>query len=136
MRLMNLLIPAIMTGCSIVFSQEKNTEKEDYIVIDLSKSHPNNRTLDYLYYLTINSAEVDLPLEIIEFLESIPDGNDSNLHTKYTYQRTEILKVIYNERISPEDKRFLCNHHLKITDSQGVNPIHPLLQKYIDRGSL
>ncbi len=121
---------------TLTFAQ--NSEKENssqYLTIDLSKSHPTNRTLDHLYYLTTNSISVELPSEVLEFLESIPDGYDMSVHAKYTYQRSEVLKVLYNERISPEDKQFICNYYLQI-DTEGITPIQPILQKYINEGSL
>lgn len=119
-------------------SQEKSSSnllKEDHIVIDVSKSHPTNRTLDRIYYLNINSTSVSLPADVMSFLDSIDDGNDLNLHSKLTSQRIEILKILYNKRISPEDKRFLCEHYLRV-ESIGVNPIKSILQNYLNNGEV
>lgn len=122
---------------SLAFAQNSDEKKSsEYLVIDLSKSHPTNRIHDHLYYLTTYSVSVELPSEVVEFLESIPDGDNPDIHAKYNYQRSEILRVLYNEKISPEDKRFICNHYLGYTDSAGITPIQPMLQRYIDAGSL
>lgn len=136
MKLRKLLSVLFIAAFSLVSSQELNKNNQsDYIKIDLSKSHPINRTLDHLYYLNLNSYNVELPINVMQFLESIPDGSDTNLHTKLTSQRSEILKVLYNERISPDDKIFLCNHYLGV-DSQGVNPIKGILKNFLDSGKL
>ena len=136
MKLRKLITVFFLTAFSTVFSQESQTNKQkDYIKIDLSKSHPLNRTIDHLYYLNLNSYNVELPINVMQFLESIPDGSETNLHSKLTSQRSEILKVLYNERISPDDKIFLCNHYLGV-DSQGVNPIKGILKNFLDSGKL
>lgn len=138
MKLCKIILPIALVISSMGLSQEIQSAdvKDNYIEIDLSQSHPNNRTIDRLYYLSNHSDSVELPADVLQFLESIDDGNDPNVHEKYTFQRSEILKVLYNERISPEDKKFICNHYLQITDSQGITPIHLILQKYIDEGKL
>lgn len=132
-KLITVLFLAVF---GMLYSQESNTNKQqDYIKIDLSKSHPANHTIDRLYYLSLNSQSVELTADIIQFLESILEGNEPQLHEKLTFQRSEILKVLYNDRISPEDKRFLCKHYLEF-DDLGVNPIKGILQNYLERGKL
>ncbi len=136
MKLRKLMTVLLMAVFSMMYSQEsKKTNQGDYIKIDLSKSHPLNQTIDHLYYLNLNSQSVELPGKVIQFLESITDENEPHIHEKLTFQRSEILKVLYNERISPEDKRFLCAHYLE-ADSLGVNPIKDILRKYLKKGKL
>ncbi len=135
MKLSKLMTVLFMTVFSMMYSQESDTKQVDYIKIDLSKSHPANHTIDHLYYLNLYSQSVELPADVMQFLRSIPDGNEQDIHEKLTFQRSEILKVLYNERISPEDKRFLCSHYLEV-DSLGVNPIKDILQNYLEKGKL
>ena len=82
--------------------------------------------------MNIYSQEVELPIEALQFLASI---DDPEFHDKLTYQRTEILKILYNERISPSDKEFLCEFYLGV-DAIGIVPLHSLLQRYLDEGTL
>lgn len=108
-------------------------DKDGYIEIDLSNSLEGNKRIDRIYYLTLYSQEVELPIEIVQFLATIPDNPE--FHDKLTYQRTEILKILYNEKLSPDDKKFACDFYLGI-DTIGVLPLHPLLQKYLNEGIL
>lgn len=136
MKLHKFILPIAMVISSMAFSQESNvlkTDSQGYIQIDLSKSHPTNRTLDHLYYLNLHSISIELPLNVIQSLENIPDGDDDLLHLKLTHQRTEILKVLYNPKISPKDKEFICGHYLNV-DSLGINPIKSVLQNFLDNG--
>lgn len=137
MRLGNLLFPLLMVVSSVVFSQQKNSPKTgegDYIVIDLSKSLEGNKIIDRLYYLILNSQSVDLPAEITDFLDAIPD--EPHLHHKLTLQREEILKVLYNNRIHPDDKKFICNHYLQDRSYEPLIPIMPYLEAYLRTGSI
>lgn len=137
MRLGKLLIPLLMVVSSVVFSQQTNSTRAvegDYIVIDLSKSLEGNKVHDRLYYLILNSHSVDLPSEITDFLDAIPD--EPNLHHKLTLEREEILKVLYNNRIHPDDKKFICNHYLQDRSYEPLIPIMPYLEAYVRTGSV
>lgn len=113
--------------------QSPPINNEGYIEIDLSNSLEGNKIIDRIHYLNIYSQEVELPIEALQFLASIQD--EPEFHDKLTYQRTEILKILYNERISPSDKEFLCEFYLGV-DAIGIVPLHPLLQRYLDEGTL
>lgn len=113
--------------------QSPPINNEGYIEIDLSNSLEGNKIIDRIYYLTLYSQEVELPIEVLQFLASIQD--EPEFHDKLTYQRTEILKILYNERISPSDKEFLCEFYLGV-DAIGIVPLHSLLQRYLDEGTL
>lgn len=137
MKLGRLLFPLLMVVSSVVFSQQINAPKtgeSDYIVIDLSKSLEGNKIIDRLYYLTLNSQSVDLPAEITDFLDAIPD--EPHLHHKLTWQREEILKVLFNKRIHPDDKKFICNHYLQNRSYEPLIPIMPYLEAYVRTGSV
>lgn len=109
---------------------QNSSSNGDYLVVDLSKTIPGNEIHDRLYYLTKWSDEVQLPDDVISFLDNIQD--ETGLHNKLTWLRTSILRVIYNPRISPEDKKFVCDHYIQSNDNQ-TGQIIPLLQNYLNK---
>lgn len=127
----NLLIPLFLMIFGFGFSQNSNLQNRgDYLVVDLSKTIPGNEIHDRLYYLTQWSESVQLPEDVVAFIDNIQD--EPGLHHKLSWLRSSIMKIIYNPRISPEDKKFVCNHYLQTNDNQ-TGQINQLLRDYLNK---
>lgn len=114
--------------------QSPPINNEGYIEIDLSNSLEGNKIIDRIYYLTLYSQEVELPIETVQFLASIQD--EPEFHDKLTYHRTKILKVLYNDRIHPNDKKFICKHYIENRVDTSLEPIVPYFETYMRTGSV
>ncbi|MDX9705636.1 MAG: hypothetical protein RBT46_08020 [Weeksellaceae bacterium] len=126
MRLIRFFTFSLLLCASSLFAQNSQNNQGDYIVIDLSNTLPGNEIHDRLHYLFIASDEVELPETIINLLNST---QGEEFHEKLTYLRGAIMKIIYHPRISPEDKRFVCNFYIQ--NSTNVELIVPLLENYL-----
>lgn len=132
------MIPLLFLISGFGFSQNLNSNKGhdvDYLVFDASKSLPGNEIIDHLFFLKTNSTDVVLPASVIQMLDGVQE--DPQLHSKLNFMRESILKVLYNERISPEDKSFMCNHYLNefyVNDYRYL-PIIPILRTYAETGT-
>lgn len=131
MRLGKLLVPILLVSSSFAIAQNlKNSSQNtaNYIKIDLSNSLAGNETHDRLYYLMLASEAVMLPTEVTQALDGI---QDTESHVKLNGQRAGILKVLYNDRISPDDKKFLSQHYLNSTKAV-IAPIKHFFQEYLN----
>lgn len=141
MRLLPRIIFLMFLISGFAFSQNKNSQssqhKNYYLVFDVSKSLQGNELIDHLQFLISNSENVELPAKTIKMLDDI-QGDDPQIHDKLNYMRASILKVLYNERISPADKEFICNHYLNdsYTNDYRYIPIISTLRTYMDKGHL
>lgn len=130
LRFLKRVLPLLVLFSTYGFSQNSKTQvkNEDYLVIDLSKSLPGNIVHDRIHYLKVHSHSIELPLDIKSFLDSIEDIPE--LHLKYSYARTTILQILYNPKISPDDKRFIC-YYYKDANDEMIGPITKLLKNYL-----
>jgi hypothetical protein len=131
MRINNLWVFVPLLLISVVgYSQDFNStsQHQNYLEFDPSKSFQGNELIDRLHFLISNSEEVELPVEVVNHLNAVQD--EPIVHTKLTYMRASVLKVIYNERISPNDKKFICEHYLN-SSNENYKPILPILQNYL-----
>lgn len=133
MKYKTLIIPLLILISASGYAQKSASENgENYLVVDLSKTLPGNEIHDRLYYLTKGSEDVQLPAELTTFLENVQD--EPGLHSKLTWLRTSVLKIIYNPRVRSEDKKFVCNHYIN-EDNIQTSPIVPFLKDYL-KGNL
>lgn len=131
-KMLALSLFVMLTICSNAQNTSSAKSQGDYIVIDVSNSLEGNKIHDRLHYLITYSTEVDLPFQITDYLDSISD--EPRLHQKLTSQREALLKVLYNERINPEDKKFLCKHFLDNSAEEALQPILHYLETYMRTG--
>lgn len=137
MRIKMIAVSLFVMLSTFSYAQNTSSAKSsqgDYIVIDVSNSLEGNKTIDRLYYLVNHSHTVDLPYQITDYLDTIED--EPRLHQKLTLQREELLKVLYNDRIDPKDKEFLCKHFLKNQDDAVLKPIFTYFETYLRTGSI
>lgn len=131
------MIPLLFLISGFGFSQNLNSNKGhdgDYLVFDASKSFQGNELIDHLQFLISNSEAVELPAEVINRLDAVQD--EPRFHSKLTYMRASLLKVIYNEQISSDDKKFICEHYINSSYNENYEPILPILEAYLRDGSL
>lgn len=131
------MIPLLFLISGFGFSQNPNSNKGhdgDYLVFDASKSFQGNELIDHLQFLISNSESVEIPAEVINRLDAVQD--EPSFHSKLTYMRASLLKVIYNEQISPDDKKFICEHYINSPYNENYKPILPMLEAYLRDGSL
>lgn len=129
------LLPIFFIFSAIVTSQTKGTEKSgqsDYLEFDGSKSLPNNVNRDRLYFLRVNSENIQLPNEVFSLLDSANDPEE--LKEKYELARISTLKVLYNPRIKNEDKLFFCERIIGKNSDMYI-PIKGLLENYLYQNS-
>lgn len=132
MRLGKKLVPLFMLLATWAFSQNYQfpESKRPYLAIDLSNTLPGNELHDRLHYLVIGSDGIDLPDEIQQLLENIND--EPMYHGKFTFQRSIYLRVLYNEHIAPDDKKFVCNYILEHPGDVFVE-VRPIFQAYLNQ---
>lgn len=126
MKLIRFFTVLLLIGSSSSLAQDSQNNRSDYIVIDLSNTLPGNEVHDRLHYLFVASESIELPSDVIGLLNS---AQGEEYHDKLTYLRAAILKIIHHPRISPDDKRFVCNFYIQ--NSQNIELIVPLLKDYL-----
>ena len=131
MRLHLLLLPILLVVSSLGFAQnsnEKMSNQNNYLVFDASKSLAANIDHDRMYFLRVNSENIEIPSEFHSFLESSSDPEE--FRSKYKWSRVSALRVMYNPKISKEDKLFFCK---KILDKKSIEyaPIQSLMEDFL-----
>lgn len=137
MKQIRKIIPLLFLISGYGFSQNLNSNTGhggDYLVFDASKSFQGNELIDHLQFLISNSESTALPANVESMLDAVQE--DPQIHPKLTTMRASVLKVLYNERISPEDKKFICNHYLNQSNNDKYGPILSILQNYVTNGTL
>lgn len=131
------LFPVLILLSGFGFSQSQSvrgSQEGEYLVFDSSKSFQGNELIDHLQFLISNSESTVLPANVESMLNAVQE--DPQIHSKLTWMRASVLKVLYNERISPEDKRFISKHYANYPPDGKYGPIQPMLRAYLKDGSL
>lgn len=133
MRLRSFILPLFLVFYSIGYSQSVSEEKADqnyYLFFDVSKSLPGNLVHDKLHFLRINSENIQLPNDVLSYLDSLNDTEE--VKDKYKLGRVSTLKVLYNPKIKLEDKVFFCTRILEKNSEMYIN-IHSFLEDFLKK---
>lgn len=71
----------------------------------------DNTVHDKLYYMIQKSSAVVLPGNVSEHITAINANNPNK--AKAIYSQTRALKVMHNDALSKDDRRFFATHMLK-----------------------
>lgn len=126
----SLLLLCVFNLCQAQNDPNHSTNQLTYKVFDPSKSLPGNESHDKMHFLISNSEEVNLPADVLAFLDS--NMSNDEIGPKLKSAQTAWLRVLYNPQIRKEDKMFVYEK-LQAKSGQHVEAILPFFQNYLKK---